>query len=100
VTIHQNVTTGTIAEFAREALPDCPQPRALSVIRSRARLWPAAWRRAMADAGIPHAAGTGKLITGLITGRSPSIALEASSLSRFAGGASGDTTLPSTSGAI
>ena len=97
----KSVTTDTVAEFAREILPHYPRLRGLSVIRSWAGLRPASPdHKPIIEAvgepagfylaaghsrrGICYAAGTGMLVAELITGRSPSIPLEAFSQSRFA----------------
>jgi D-hydroxyproline dehydrogenase subunit beta len=101
----KNVTSDTVAEFAREILPHYPRLRGLTAIRSWAGLRPASPdHKPIIEAvaapagfylaaghsrrGICYAAGTGRLVTELITGRSPSIPLEGFGQSRFASGVS------------
>lgn len=96
----KNVTTETIAEFARGVLAHFPRLRGLNVIRSWAGLRPASpdhkpiielvdepagfvLATGHSRRGICYAAGTGRLVTELITGRPPFVPLEAFSLSRF-----------------
>ncbi len=99
----KRVTTDTIADFARGALAHFPRLRGLNVIRSWAGLRPATpdhkpiielmgepagFCLAVGHSrrGICYAAGTGRLVTDLITGRPPYLSLEAFRLSRFAPG--------------
>ena len=96
----KRVTTDTIAEFARGVLPSFPRLSGLSVIRTWAGLRPATPDHkpiielmdepaglclavGHSRRGICYAAGTGRLVTDLITGRPPYLSLEAFSLSRF-----------------
>jgi len=96
----KRVTKETITEFARGVLAHFPRLGGLDVIRTWAGLRPASPdHRPIIELmeepvglclacghsrrGICYAAGTGKLVTELLTGRPPSIALEAFSLSRF-----------------
>jgi hydrogen cyanide synthase HcnC len=96
----KRVTTGTIAEFAAGVLPHFPRLAGLNVIRAWAGLRPATpdhkpiielvgepagFCLAVGHSrrGICYAAGTGQLVTDLITGRSPALSPEAFRLSRF-----------------
>jgi sarcosine oxidase subunit beta len=101
VGFNKSVTTDTIAHFAHGVLRHFPRLRGLNVIRSWAGLRPATpdhkpviqlmdepagFCLAVGHSrrGICYAAGTGRLVADLITGRPPYLALEAFSLSRFA----------------
>jgi glycine/D-amino acid oxidase-like deaminating enzyme len=97
----KNVTTNTIAEFAHGVLAHFPRLRGLSVIRSWAGLRPASpdhkpiielmeepagfcLAAGHSRRGICYAAGTGRLVAEMITGRPPFLPLEPFSLARFA----------------
>ncbi len=96
----KNVTTDIIAEFAHGVLPHFPRLRGLNVIRAWAGLRPATpdhkpiielmdepagFCLAVGHSrrGICYAAGTGRLVADLITGRPPYLPAEAFRLSRF-----------------
>jgi sarcosine oxidase subunit beta len=97
----KRVTTETITHFAQGVLPHFPRLAGLSVIRSWAGLRPATPDHkpiielskelpglclavGHSRRGICYAAGTGQAVAELITGRPPSLALDAFSLARFA----------------
>jgi sarcosine oxidase subunit beta len=97
----KRVTADTIAEFAQGILPSFPRLAGLNVIRAWAGLRPATpdHRPIIEMAGEPdgfclavghsrrgicYAAGTGRAVADLLTGRPPSLSLDAFSLSRFA----------------
>ena len=96
----KRVTTDTIAEFAHGAVAHFPRLRGLRVIRSWAGLRPASpdhkpiielvdepagfcLATGHSRRGICYAAGTGRLVTELLTGREPFLRAEAFSLARF-----------------
>ena len=97
----KRVTPDTITHFAQGVLPHFPRLARLSVIRSWAGLRPATPDHkpiielskelpglclavGHSRRGICYAAGTGQAVAELITGRPPSLALDAFSLARFA----------------
>jgi sarcosine oxidase subunit beta len=99
----KRVTADTMAHFAQGVLPRYPKLRGLRVIRAWAGLRPATpdakpiielaqEPRGLCLAvghsrrGICYAAGTGQLVMELITGRPPSLPLDAFSSARFARG--------------
>jgi glycine/D-amino acid oxidase-like deaminating enzyme len=96
----KRVTTGTIDEFARGAVAQFPRLRGLNIIRSWAGLRPASpdhkpiielvdepagfcLATGHSRRGICYAAGTGRLVTELLTGREPFLPLDAFRLARF-----------------
>ncbi len=97
----KRVTLDTITHFARHVLPRFPRLRGLHVIRSWAGLRPTTpdsrpiiqvleepngfcLAAGHSRRGIGYAAGTGKLVAEMITGKSPSLPLEPFALRRFA----------------
>jgi len=97
----KNVTTGTIAHFARGVLPSFPRLAGLDVIRTWAGLRPATPDHkpiiqsldepaglclavGHSRRGICYAAGTGRLVADLVTGRPPYLPRDAFNLARFA----------------
>ena len=96
----KRVTTETIDEFAHGAVAHFPRLRGLNIIRSWAGLRPESPDHApiieLVDEpagfclatghsrrGICYAAGTGRLVTELLTGRAPFLALDRFRLARF-----------------
>jgi len=97
----KRVAAPTVAAFARGALERFPRLRGLGVIRTWAGLRPASpdhkpiiqlldepagfcLATGHSRRGICYAAGTGRLVTDLLTGRAPFLALETFGLGRFA----------------
>jgi sarcosine oxidase subunit beta len=102
----KNVTTGTIAHFAHGVLPSFPRLRGLNVIRTWAGLRPATPDHkpiiqlmdepaglclavGHSRRGVCYAAGTGRLVADLVTGRPPYLPLQAFGLDRFSPAAEG-----------
>jgi D-hydroxyproline dehydrogenase subunit beta len=96
----KSVTPATIHEFARDILPYFPGLRGLNVVRAWAGLRPASpdskpiiqlmneprglcLANGHSRRGICYAAGTGHLVTQLITGNTPFLPLENFGLARF-----------------
>ena len=97
----KRVAAPTVATFARGALERFPRLRGLGVIRTWAGLRPASpdhkpiiqlldepagfcLATGHSRRGICYAAGTGRLVAELLTGRAPFLALETFGLGRFA----------------